>query len=489
MVSTENETENEIEDEEKPVHTTDVAVIGAGPTGLMLACELALAGVGVRVLERRTEEPNITRAFAVHARTMELLDARGLADDLLPKGVPVREITPAPGATLRFAELDTRYPMILIAPQSGTERVLAARAAQLGVEIVRGAEVAGLQQDDDGVTVVLSDGESVRARYVVGCDGAHSAVRGLLGVDFVGKQYETHILLADVRLTEAPEDPMFARTNEEGAVIVVPFGDGWFRAIAWDRQRERAPLTEPVTGAEMRDAFVRIAGEDFGMSEPRWSTRFLSERRQASRYRVGRVFLAGDAAHVHSPLGGQGMNTGIQDAMNLGWKLASAVRGRPGLLDTYQAERHPVGASVLKLTDAFNQLVLGRSKVRNALQQLAIRTIVHFGRVRRAMTGRLTGIGIRYPRDGHPLSGKRMPDVDCGGVRLYESLREGKFVLLTTSSVAAPNRADIVHCVHDNPALPPAVLVRPDAYVAWAGRHVTAAVLEKWCGATERVAR
>src|SRR5262245_23476546 len=371
------------------MQTTDVAVIGAGPTGLMLACELALAGVGVRVLERRAEESNITRAFAVHARTLELLDARGLADDLLPKGVPVREITPAPGATLKFAELDTRYPMLLIAPQSGTERVLAARAAELGIDIVRGAEVTGLAQDDDGVTVELAGGDAVRARYVVGADGAHSAVRGMLGVDFVGKQYETHILLADVQLTTPPDDPMFARTNDQGAVIVVPFGDGWYRAIAWDRERERAPLSEPVTHAEMRDAFLRIAGEDFGMGEPRWSTRFLSERRQAERYRVGRVFLAGDAAHVHSPLGGQGMNTGIQDAMNLGWKLAAAVRGAGAwLLDTYQAERHPVGASVLKLTDAFNQLVLGRSKVRNAVQGLAIRTIIHFGPTRRVMAGR-----------------------------------------------------------------------------------------------------
>ena len=472
------------------MYTTDVAVVGAGPTGLMLACELALAGIGVRVLERRAEEPNITRAFAVHARTLELLDARGMADDLLRRGVPVREVTPAPGATLRLAELDTRYPMILIAPQSGTEKVLAARAAELGVEIVRGASVTGLQQDADGVTLAVDGGEDVRARYVVGTDGAHSAVRGMIGVSFAGKQYETHILLADVRLTTPPEDPMFARTNSEGAVIVVPFGDGWFRAIAWDREREQVPLREPVTLAEMRDAFVRIAGADFGMSEPRWSTRFLSERRQAERYRVGRVFLAGDAAHVHSPLGGQGMNTGIQDAMNLGWKLVAAVRGNDSVLDSYQTERHPVGASVLALTDAFNQLVLGRSKVRNLLQRMAIRTIVHFGRTRRVMTGRLSGIGIRYPRpdrDSHPLAGRRMPDVESAGTRLYSLLREGKFVLLTASGVAAPNRADVVHMGHDDPALPPAVLVRPDGYVAWAGDHEIPAAVDRWCGAAERI--
>ena len=475
------------------MNTTDVAVIGAGPTGLMLACELALAGVGVLVLERRAEEPNITKAFAVHARTLELFDARGLADDLLPLGVPVREITPAPGATLRFNELDTPFPMILIAPQSGTERVLAARAAQLGVEIMRGAEVAGLAQDDSGVTIALTGGDEVRARYVVGCDGAHSKVRELVGVDFVGKQYETHILLADVRLTTPPEDPMFARTNKEGAVIVVPFGDGWFRAIAWDRQREQVPLREPVTHAEMRDAFMRIAGEDFGMGEPRWNTRFLSERRQARTYRVGRVFLAGDAAHVHSPLGGQGMNTGLQDAMNLGWKLAAAVRGTAGewLLDSYQAERHPVGESVLALTDAFNQLVLGRSAIRSVLQRFAIRTIVHFRRTRLAMAARVTGIGIHYPASGgDPLVGRRMRDILCASGRLYELLRAGRFVLLTAKDVEAPARADLVHGVHAEPELPPAVLVRPDGYVAWAGdQSGVAAAVDRWCGATESAVR
>ena len=284
----------------------DVLVVGAGPTGLMLACELALGGVKVRVLEERSGIPNVTRAFAVHARTLELLDARGIAGELLARGIPVRQVTPAPGATLNLARLPTRYGMVLIVPQSGTEKVLAARAAQLGVEVVNGAEVTGLEQDGDRVTLECADGSSVRASYVVGCDGAHSAVRRLLGIDFVGKQYETHILLADVRLAHPPEDPLFGRTNLHGVVLVIPFGDNWFRAIAWDRLREQAPLSEPVTLGEIRDAFHRVAGEDFGMSEMRWSSRFLSERRQARPYRSGRVFLAGDAAHVHSPVGGQG---------------------------------------------------------------------------------------------------------------------------------------------------------------------------------------
>ncbi len=336
-------------------------MVGAGPTGLMLASELALGGANVRLLEERTDMPNITRAFAVHARTLELLDARGMADELLTRGVPVYEIAPPGGATLNLRELPSRFAMVFIAPQSGTEHVLQTRVDELGVPIVRGAQVVGLTQDDDGVTVECADGNGVRAKYVVGCDGAHSTVRRLVGIEWVGKQYETHILLADVRLTRAPEDTLTGVTNERGVVLMIPFGDGWFRAIGWDRLREQAPLKEPVTLEEIRDAFHRIAGEDFGMTEMRWSSRFLSERKQAEHYRADRVFIAGDAAHVHSPLGGQGMNTGIGDAMNLGWKLCAALRGTaPGwLLDSYEGERHPVGAAVLRLTDAFNQLVLG----------------------------------------------------------------------------------------------------------------------------------
>jgi 2-polyprenyl-6-methoxyphenol hydroxylase-like FAD-dependent oxidoreductase len=487
---------------DRNVRNTDMAVVGAGPTGLMLACELAMRGVRVELLERRTDAPNITRAFAVHARTLELLDARGLADDELARGFPVDGAAPVPGATLSLPEtLQTRYPMILMVPQSGTEDVLEARAKQLGVELVRGAEVVQLRQDGDGVSLGLANGDAVRARYVVGCDGAHSAVRRLLGVDFVGKQYETHILLADMQLSRPPEEKMFARANDQGVVLVLPFGDGWYRAIAWDRLREQTPLSEPVSAAEMRDAFNRIAGDDFGMGEMRWSSRFLSERRQARHYRVGRVFLAGDAAHVHSPIGGQGMNTGIGDAMNLGWKLALNLTAGAGqeasdwLLDSYEIERHPVGAAVLAMTDALNQLVLGRSAVRRVLQRFAIRAILGFGRSRRLMAERLSGIGIAYPRrrhGDHRLVGRRMPDVDCGGVRLYEVLRGGRFVLVTGVNTppevgASVDWPGVDHVVHADPAMPAAILVRPDGYVAWAANRSPAAselsaALSRWCG-------
>ncbi|WP_441961002.1 FAD-dependent monooxygenase [Mycolicibacterium houstonense] len=454
--------------------TNGVLVVGAGPTGLMLACELALGGVPVTVLEERTSTPNITRAFAVHARTLELLDGRGLVDELLDRGLEVASVAPPGGATLDLSELPTRFGMVLIVPQSGTEHVLEARAGELGVRVRRGAEVVGLRQDDTGVSVELTGGETLRAEYVVGCDGAHSTVRRLVGIDFVGKQYETHILLADVRLASPPEETLFAQTSTEGVVLFVPFGDGWFRAIAWDRLREQAPLEEPVTLDEMRDAFRRIAGDDYGMTEMRWSSRFLSERRQARHYRSGRVFLAGDAAHVHSPLGGQGMNTGLGDAFNLGWKLALAVRGQapPWLLDSYERERHPVGAAVLRLTDAFNQVVLSSAATRR-VRVMILGIVLRIPRTRRFLAERLSGIGIAYPRskDEDWLVGRRMADVNCGGTRLYELLRAGKFVLVTAAPVDVGD-CDVVQAVDNRPELPDAVLVRPDGYVAWASERL-----------------
>jgi 2-polyprenyl-6-methoxyphenol hydroxylase-like FAD-dependent oxidoreductase len=468
------------------VDTSDVVVVGAGPTGLMVSAELAQGGADVVLLEERIDMPNITRAFAVHARTLELLDARGMADELLTRGVPVYEVAPPGGATMNLRELPSRFAMLLVVPQSGTEHVLQTRVDDLGVSVVRGAEVVGVSQDDDGATVQCADGTSLRAKYVVGCDGAHSTVRRTAGIGFEGKQYETHILLADVHVTRAPQDTLSGVTNERGAVLMIPFGDGWFRAIAWDRLREQAPLHEPVTVEEIRDSFLRIAGEDYGMTDMRWSSRFLSERKQAERYRSGRVFIAGDAAHVHSPLGGQGMNTGIGDAMNLGWKLAQAVGGSAPdwLLDSYQGERHPVGAAVLRLTDAFNQLVLGRSKAQRMVQTALIGTITRVPAGRRFMAGQLSQIDIGYPRaarSDHRMVGKRMPDVDCRGTRLYELLREGRFVMATTDDVVV-DRADVVHAVHRDTGLPAAVLVRPDGYVAWVDdrlpteAHVAAAI-------------
>jgi hypothetical protein len=349
------------------------------------------------------------------------------------------------------------------------------------------------------VHVATAEGtRTEHARYVVGCDGAHSRIRDMLGVGFVGQQYQTHIMLADARLSEPPAGAMFGRNSADGLAVVIPFGDGWFRVIVWDRRRENAAIDEPVTEAELRDSLRRIAGTDLGMTRPRWSTRFLSERRQAERYRVGRVFLAGDAAHVHSPLGGQGMNTGIGDAMNLGWKLAAVLRGRGGeeLLESYQAERHPTGEQVLMMTDGFNRLVLGRSQIGMRMRQVAMRLIVRLGPARRMLLGRVTGIGIAYPhRAGeHRLIGRRAVDVTTSAGRLYELLRGGRFVLVVGPDVdldavraAAASWSDRVLTVPRPSGSGPALtLVRPDAYVAWASgrRHGDglADALRRWCG-------
>jgi 2-polyprenyl-6-methoxyphenol hydroxylase-like FAD-dependent oxidoreductase len=392
--------------------------------------------------------------------------------------------------------------MVLIVPQSGTEQILEQRAREHGVHVEYGQQVVGLDQDEDGVRLDVAGPSgpwSLRASYVVGTDGAHSRIRELTKVDFVGRQYETHILLADVRLDRPPGETLFGASNAHGLVLFVPFGDGWFRAIAWDRTREQVPLAEPVTLAELRESFQRIAGDDYGMGEPRWRSRFLSERRQARDYRVGRVFLAGDAAHVHSPVGGQGMNTGIQDAMNLGWKLAAAVRGwaRPDLLDTYQAERHPVGESVLRLTDGLYKLVMSSTPFGAAMRRLAIRTALRVDPIRRTLGERLTGIGIRYerPSGSHVWTGRRFPDTGADGHLVYEALRTGRFVLVdrrgATTTVPGfdpatrPGRIATVALPRASHT-PVVTLVRPDGYVAWATDQADAtglgAALDRWCG-------
>ncbi len=458
--------------------STDVAIVGAGPTGLMLAGELAGVGVRTTILERRAEGSNLTRAFGVHARTLELLDARGLADELVVTGAPVRRLALFDRVNLDLGQLPSRFPYLLITPQHNVERVLRDRAVQAGAVFRTGAEVVDVQQDGESAAVLMADGSRLEASYVVGADGVHSIVRTAIGQPFPGVSVIKSIMLADVRLTDAPEEVLAVNAVGDCFAFVAPFGDGWFRIFAWDRLNQQ-PEDAPLTFDEVRAVTKRALGTDFGMHDPRWMSRFHSDERQVPQYRVGRVFLAGDAAHVHSPAGGQGMNTGIQDAANLGWKLAAAIDGTApsGLLDTYQAERHPVGHLVLRSSGAIIRMAMVKGRVGRAARNLIAGSLLKLGPAARKATGTISGIGIAYPSQhgDHKLTGRRAPDLALAGdpARLYEALRSGKFVLVAspeTARAAAP-WADLIEVVAPADATTPTLLIRPDAYVAWAHDH------------------
>ncbi|GGR14636.1 FAD-dependent monooxygenase [Streptomyces netropsis] len=475
--------------------TADVLVIGAGPTGLLLAGDLAAAGVRVVLLERRARESNLTRAFAVHARTLEMLDARSVAEELLATGVFISSARLFGKARLDLSGLPSRFPGVLMTPQYETERVLEARAVKLGAEIRRGAEVVGLRQDADGVDVDVrthtagepsgdapDDGgtTTLRARYVVGADGVHSTVRQTLGIPFPGKSVLRSVMLADVRLAAPPRETPAFNSVAEGFSLVLPFGDGWYRIIAWERGSD-LPADAPVELDDLRAVTRAAFGTDFGAHDARWTSRFHSDERQVPRYRDGRVFLAGDAAHVHSPAGGMGMNAGMQDAANLGWKLAAVLAGRAddALLDTYQDERHPVGALVLRLSGAILRMALTGSTVVRGLRRGAAVVIQHVPRVTRRPALLVSGLGIRYPAPpgAHPLTGTRAPDlplveVPDGPTRLYEALRAGRYVRVLPRGAAPRDpvgeREPDVITVRRTDARQESLLVRPDGYVAWA---------------------
>ncbi|MFI7672379.1 FAD-dependent monooxygenase [Actinophytocola sp. NPDC049390] len=452
---------------------TEVIVVGAGPTGLLLAGDLAEAGVAVTVLERRDGTvSNLSRAFGVHARTLEQLDARGLADDLLPTGAALDLLRLFDRVLLDLGHLESRFPFLLITPQYNVENLLRDRALKAGAEIVHGAEVTGVRQDADGVAVV-TPATTYRAAYVVGADGYHSAVREAIGQPFPGKSILKSIMLADVRVAEEPGEQLAVNGVGDAFAFIAPFGDGYYRIFAWDRRRS-VPDDEPLTLAEVSDVTRRALGTDYGMHDARWLSRFHSDERQVPDYRVGRVFLAGDAAHVHSPAGGQGMNTGLQDAANLSWKLAAVLRGAPdALLDTYQAERHPVGRAVLRSSGAIIRAAMLRSRLGQAVRGVVARRALSVPRIAAKFTGQLTGIGYAYPAPpgAHDLVGTRAADVPlAGGGRLYEALRGQRFVLVGDADVAGwADRVDVVA-----PAVPGEVpvLVRPDGYVGWAGTDV-----------------
>lgn len=490
--------------------TIDVVVVGAGPTGLLLAGDLAAAGLSVTLVERRPRTAaNLTRAFAVHARTLELLDARGLADPLVSTGRRIDRVRPFGGMALSLQRLNTRYPFVLITPQYETEKLLERRALSTGVDIRYDCELIGLSQDRDSVTLDLRTTDPTRAttatatvtgtrttlhaRHAVGADGVRSTVRTALGLPFPGRAVVRSMILADVRLTRPPEDLLAVNGTADAFAFLVPFGDGWYRAIGWHRHG-RAQDTDPVGLDELR-AIVRTAlGTDHGMHDPRWMSRFHSDERQVPHYRSGRVFLAGDAAHVHSPAGGLGMNTGLQDAANLSWKLAAVLHGRApdpeALLDSYHRERHPVGRLVLRVSGALVRAVMATGPVRRTARGLGAAVLPRIGPAQDRALGLVSGIGISYPPPPGTRrpAGRRVPDLALEpgprGQRLYEALRSGGFVLVTPPGRSTPPGAPLAH-VHwrrtDRRATPATrtdcVLVRPDGYVAWSAPRATDAEL------------
>jgi 2-polyprenyl-6-methoxyphenol hydroxylase-like FAD-dependent oxidoreductase len=487
----------------------DVVIAGGGPTGLMLAAELGLLGVDVVVLERLAGPSGESRAGGMHARTMEVLDQRGMLAPFLAEG---RRLDGAhfSALPLDLTGFESRYPFLLVLLQRHIERLLEARVAELGVPVRRGVEVAGLSQDADGVRIETSDGTRLRARYLVGCDGGRSTVRRLAGIDFPGTPASLTALLGDVELADPPEEMIFQERRPQGNFSVLGFEPGWYRVLTTEFGAGAAPDTPPDLD-ELRATLIRIAGRDFGMHSPRWISRYGDAARQADRYRVGRVLLAGDAAHIHYPAGGQGLNTGVQDAVNLGWKLAAVVRGGldhgagDDLLDSYQAERHPVAERVLRNTRA--QTALSRSDAQTDALRETVADLLDIPEADRRLALMITALDVRYPVGGpaHPLLGLRAPDVDlttdAGPVRLYELLHAARPVLLDLGAEVLvdgwADRVDVVAATPVDPvwtapvagavAAPRAVLVRPDGHIAWVAAGAVdqdslRAALTRWCG-------
>ncbi|HEX8859134.1 MAG TPA: rifampin monooxygenase [Actinomycetes bacterium] len=469
----------------------DVIIAGGGPTGMMLAGELRLHGVHALVLEKDAEPGGLVRSLGLHVRSIEVMDQRGLLERFLAHGRQYPLGGYFAGITKPLSELDTAHAYILGIPQPVTDRLLAEHATELGAEIRRGCELVGLSQDDHGVTVELADGTRLRSRYLVGCDGGRSTVRKLLGVGFPGEPPRREWLLGEMEVAVPPEElnAVVAEVRKTDLGFGAgPLGDGVYRVVV-RAEGVAEDRTVPPTLEELKRQLRAIAGTDFGAHSSRWLSRFGDATRLAERYRVGRVLLAGDAAHIHPPLGGQGLNLGIQDAFNLGWKLAAEVNGwaPQGLLDSYHTERHPVAADVLDTTRAQAELTSlepGPQAVRRLLSQL-----MDFEDANRYLIEKITAIGVRYDfGEGHELLGRRLRDVGLKRGRLYELMRHGRGLLLDqTGRLSVAGWADRVdHVVDVSEELDvPAVLLRPDGHVAWVGQDQQDLLsqLPRWLGA------
>jgi 3-(3-hydroxy-phenyl)propionate hydroxylase len=490
-----------------------VVIAGGGSTGLMLAGELALAGVDVAVVERRpNQELSGARALGISSRTIEVLDQRGIADRFLAAG-QTAQVAGFGGTRLDISDFPTRHNYGLALRQKHIERILAGWVTELGVPILYGRELAGFAQHDTGVDVALADGRSLDAQYLIGCDGGRSFVRKTAGIEFTGWDATTSNVLAEVEMTDTP--PYGVHRSPAGTYA---FGRSEFELKGGQViYKEVGPIgvmvTEPDASATaeptldyLKQLLVAACGTDFGAHGATWISRFTDMTRQAATYRSGRVLLAGDAAHVHSPIGGMGLGTGVQDAVNLGWKLAQVIRGTSpdSLLDTYHAERHPVGERVLKTTMA--QVALHREDDRTVALREIVGDLLRIEEPRKQVAARMSGLDIRYDLgEGHPLLGRRMPDLDVvttsGPRRVFHFLHRAQPVLLNFSAPLADaiapwsSRVQYVEATYGGkwelPVLgavvaPAAVLIRPDGHVAWVGNGTSRGLTEaltKWFGA------
>ncbi len=471
-----------------------VVIAGGGPTGLMLAGELALANVDVAIVERRaTQDLAGSRAGGLHSRTLELLEQRGIADRFLAEGQKA-QVAGFGSVRLDISDFPTPHPYGLGLWQNHIERILAGWVREVGVRILYGIAVTGFTQDEAGVDVALSDGGSLRAQYLVGCDGGRSLVRRAAGIGFPGWDATTSSLIAQVEMAEEPELGMRRDASGTHALGKVEYEVRDGKVVYQEGGVVGVMLTEATVGAtteptlvDVRERLIAVYGTDYGIHSPIWISRFTDATRQAAAYRRGRVLLAGDAAHIHSPVGGQGLNTGVQDAVNLGWKLAQVVHGTAtaGLLDTYHAERHPVAARVLRTTMA--QVALMRVDDRTDALRDSVAELLSMDEARRRFGAMMSGLDIRYELgDGHPLLGRRMPDLDLvtdrSPRRVFSLLHDARPVLV---NLAEPgdidvtpwaDRVQLIDATCDGPwelpaigavPAPSAVLIRPDGYVAW----------------------